>query len=165
MAKSSSAENGSFGALVRDVSRLIRKRFERKATSVGLTQSQWSVISTLMQHEGINQASLAELMEIEPITLVGLLDRLERAGWVERRHDPSDRRVRLLYLTRQVDPVLEKMESIKSEVRKEVFAGVSAQDQRHLLQVLQQIRGNLVTRSAPMSPQSKGKIHENRDVL
>jgi DNA-binding MarR family transcriptional regulator len=146
MAKNTSQENAGFGFLIRDVSKLIRRRFEKKATKLGLTQAQWSVISHLLCHEGINQATLAEMMDIEPITLVGLLDRLEYAGWVERRPDPTDRRARLLYLTKQAHPIVAKMEAIKAQVRKEAFAGVPPQEERQIIQTLQRIRSNLTAR-------------------
>ena len=142
-----SLDSAGFGPLVRDISRLIRKRFEKKAIKLGLTQSQWAVISHLVQHEGINQATLAEMMDIEPITLVGLLDRLQKAGWVERRPNPTDRRAHLLYLTKRVNSIIDEMESIKAQVRKEAFAGVPAQQEQLILQTLQRIRSNLTTRS------------------
>jgi DNA-binding MarR family transcriptional regulator len=146
MAKKPLQHPVAFGPLVRDISRLIRKRFETKALKVGLTQSQWALISQLIQHEGINQAALAEMMDIEPITVVGLLDRLEKAGWVERRPDPDDRRAHLLYLTKKVNSITDQMESIKAQLRKEAFAGVPAQQEQLIMQTLQRIRSNLAER-------------------
>jgi len=136
-------EHSGFGSLVRDISKLARRRFDRKASEVGLTQAQCIVINHLAEHEGINQASLAEMMNIEPITLVGLIDRLERAGLVERRNASNDRRVRLLYLTKQARPLLEKMNAIQNQLGKEAFAGFSIQDQRHTIDLLEKIRSNL----------------------
>jgi len=138
-------ESAHFGALVRDVSKLIRRRFEKKALKLGLTQAQWAALSHLMHHEGINQATLAEMMDIEPITLVGLLDRLERGGWVERRHDPADRRARLLYLTKRAHRIIGSVELIKTQVGKEAFAGVPARDQKQIINILQRVRENLDT--------------------
>ena len=84
----------SFGFLLYDAARLLRRDFERRAKQLGLTRAQWSVLAHLARNEGTNQAAAADVLEIEPITLVRLLDRLEAAGWVERRPDPNDRRAR-----------------------------------------------------------------------
>src|SRR3954453_13700996 len=89
----------NLGFVLHDVARLLRKRFEQRVRGLGLTRSQWQVLFLLAQHEGINQVGLAEILEIEPITLLRILDRLEAAGLVERRTHAADRRVRLLYLT------------------------------------------------------------------
>ena len=83
----------NFGFLLHDISRLLRKRFDRRARDLGLTKSQWIVMAHLARHEGIKQSGLAEILEIEPITLARHLDRLGETGWIERRADPADRRV------------------------------------------------------------------------
>src|SRR5258707_15845407 len=89
------------GFVLHDVARFLRKRFELRGrdAQLGLTRAQWSVLAHLARQEGINQAALAQILEIEPITLVRLLDRLQAAGLVERRPDATDRRARVLYLT------------------------------------------------------------------
>ena len=102
----------SLGFLLHDVSRLLRRRFDGRARTIGLTRAQWSVLAHLSRYEGINQTALADILEIEPITLVRQLDRLEAAGWIERRLDPQDRRVRLLYLTDRGRPILERMHEL-----------------------------------------------------
>src|SRR5207302_9486649 len=84
--------DSSFGFLLHDIARLMRKRFDQRARNLNLTRAQWQVVAHLARHEGINQAGLAEIIEIEPITLGRLIDRMEEAGWVERRPNPSDRR-------------------------------------------------------------------------
>ena len=89
------------GFLLHDVARLLRKRFEQNARPLGLTRSQAQVLAHLALHQGIAQRGLAEILEIEPITLTRLLDGMERGGLVERRPHPSDRRVRRLFLTRK----------------------------------------------------------------
>ena len=89
----------NLGFLLHDVARLMRKRFEQKARGLGLTRSQYSVLAHLARNEGIQQGGLAEILEVEPITLTRILDRLEEAELVERRAHPKDRRIRLLHLT------------------------------------------------------------------
>src|SRR3546814_7873715 len=87
----------SLGFLLNDVSRLIRKRFDERARELGLTRAQWRVLGHLRRYEGYKQASLAEIMENEKVTLGRHIDRLEEAGWGGRRRDPAGRRARRLY--------------------------------------------------------------------
>jgi MarR family transcriptional regulator for hemolysin len=102
----------SLGILLSDISRIMRKRFDRRARELGLTRAQWRVLSRLRMHQGINQTTLADLIEIEPITLARHIDRLQEKGWVERRSDPNDRRAWLLYLDDSVKPILDDMQKI-----------------------------------------------------
>ncbi len=101
----------TFGFLLHDTARLLRRDFERRSKSTGLTRAQWSVLAYVARNQGSNQAALADMLEIEPITLVRLLDKLEAAGLVERRPDPADRRVRRLYLTEATGPLLAQLSS------------------------------------------------------
>ena len=91
----------NLGFLLHDVARLMRKRFEQNARDLGLTRSQCQVLAHLARNDGIHQGTLAELLEVEPITLTRIVDRLEEAGLVERQLHRSDRRVRLLRLPRR----------------------------------------------------------------
>jgi len=136
----------SLGFLLHDVSRLLRKRFDRRARAIGLRRAQWSVLAHLSRNEGINQAALADILEIEPITLVHQLDRLEESGWIERRLDASDRRVRLLHITATGRKILEKMHELGAETRAEALAGVSAAEHEALIDSLQKIKANLSER-------------------
>ena len=123
----------SLGFLLHDVSRLLRKRFDRRARTIGLTRAQWSVLAHLSRNEGINQAALADILEIEPITLVHQLDKLEAAGWIERRLDAADRRVRLLFITATGRKILEKMQELGAETRAEALAGIPAAEHEALI--------------------------------
>jgi MarR family transcriptional regulator, transcriptional regulator for hemolysin len=138
----------NLGFLLHDVARLLRKRFDQRARTLGLTRAQWSVLAHLARSEGINQAALAETLEIEPITLVRLLDRLEAAEWVERRPDPNDRRARLLYLKDKARPVLEQMRALGAATREEAMAGLSDATRRRLIETLLAIKANLSTQTA-----------------
>ena len=138
----------SLGFLLHDVSRLLRRRFDGRARTIGLTRAQWSVLAHLSRYEGINQTALADILEIEPITLVHQLDRLEAAGWIERRLDPQDRRVRLLYLTDRGRPILERMHELGAETRAEAVAGLSAAEHDALIDTLLRIKANLSTSPA-----------------
>jgi MarR family transcriptional regulator, transcriptional regulator for hemolysin len=127
-----------------DVARLLRKRFEQRARSLGLTRAQWQALMYLAQNEGIHQGGLAELLEIEPITLVRILDKLEARGLVERRRHASDRRIWLLYLTEAAHPLLETMRAIGDETRAEALLGLSGPEREKLLGMLELIKGNLI---------------------
>jgi DNA-binding MarR family transcriptional regulator len=136
----------SFGFLLYDAARLYRRDFERRAKQLGLTRAQWSVLAHLARNEGTNQAAAADVLEIEPITLVRLLDRLEAAGWVERRADPNDRRARLLYLTDKAHPILDQMYGLAMETRDLALTGIAEVDRDTMIEMLIKIRQNLTTR-------------------
>jgi MarR family transcriptional regulator, transcriptional regulator for hemolysin len=97
-------DSPALGFLLHEVARLLRKRFEQNARGCGLTRSQWQVLTYLGQNEGINQARLAELLEIEPITLGRILDKLETRSLIERHPHPTDRRTWLLHLVEAAHP-------------------------------------------------------------
>jgi MarR family transcriptional regulator, transcriptional regulator for hemolysin len=134
----------TLGFLLHDAARLLRKRFEQRARHLGLTRSQWQVMAYLATSEGIHQGGLAELLDIEPITLVPLLDKLEGRGLIERRHHPRDRRTKLLYLTDAAHPLLEAMRVIGEASRAEALEGLSQAEREALLQALTTMKSNLV---------------------
>ncbi|MBM3547791.1 MAG: MarR family transcriptional regulator [Alphaproteobacteria bacterium] len=136
----------SFGFLLYDSARLLRRDFDRRARAIGLTRAQWSVLSHLVRYGGVNQAALADLMEIQPITLVRLLDRLEEAGWIVRMADPKDRRSRVPQLTDKARPVLDRMQALAAETRELALTGIEGETRERLLDALQIIRGNLSSR-------------------
>lgn len=133
----------SFGFLLHDVARLVRKRYEQRARPLGLTRAQWQVLAYLQRHEGINQSGLAELLELEPITIARLLDRMEEAGLVERRADPADRRARRLFLTERARPMLQCGRVVGDEVRAEACSGFDAVERERLVDMLLRVRANL----------------------
>ncbi len=141
--------DSSFGFLLHDIARLMRKRFDQRARNLGLTRAQWQVLAHLARHEGINQTGLAEILEIEPITLGRLIDRMAEAGWVERRAHPSDRRTRQLYLTAKAQPVFARMRALGDATREEALAGLSPEARDRLTATLVEIRSNLSDRSPP----------------
>jgi DNA-binding MarR family transcriptional regulator len=137
------AVENSFGFLVHDVARLIGKRFDERAKSLGVSRTQYRAIAYLRRHEGINQVRLADLLEVQPISMARLLDRMEAGGLIERRLDPGDRRVWRLYLGERAKPLLEKMEACAVVTRAEALAGVSDQHRDLVMTVLRQVHGNL----------------------
>ena len=136
--------DSSIGFLVGDVARLLRRNFNRRAQALGLSQAQWRALAYLARQQGVSQASLADRLEIQPITLVRLLDRLQAAGLVTRRPDPHDRRAFRLYLTDRAQPLLARMWSIAAQTREQALAGMPIQRQRMLIKSLQHLRQNLL---------------------
>ena len=143
--------NRTLGFLLHDASRLMRKRFDRRARTLGLTRAQWRVLSQLRRREGINQSALADILEIENITMGRHIDRLEDAGWVERRPDPEDRRAWRLYLAEKVQPILDEMRVLSDETREEALAGLSPDQRDILIDGLVTIKDNLLRREAAES--------------
>ena len=135
----------SFGFLMHDVSRLMRKSFDRRASAIGLTRSQWRVLAHLSRNEGVKQAGLAEILEIKPITLARLLDRLGANGWVERRPDPNDKRARRLFLTDKARPILVELREVALSVREEALSGFDAVEQDRLIDQLRADKENLLS--------------------
>ncbi len=143
--------NRTLGFLLHDASRLMRKRFDRRARTLGLTRAQWRVLSQLRRREGINQSALADILEIENITMGRHIDRLEDAGWVERRPDPEDRRAWRLYLAEKVQPILDEMRVLSNETREEALAGLSPDQRDILIDGLVTIKDNLLRQEAAES--------------
>jgi DNA-binding MarR family transcriptional regulator len=139
----------SLAVLLNDLARLCRKRFGQVARSrrLGLTRAQASAIIHLSRNEGINQVSLAQLMELEPITVVRLLDRLQAAGLVERRADPTDRRARTLYLTAAARPLLERIRILGDEVEAEALDGICQTERDIVIRVLISMKSNILERA------------------
>ncbi len=133
----------SLGFLVSDVSRLMRKRFDERARQIGATRAQWKTLLTLSRNEGLNQGALADRLEVEPITLCRMIDRLEESGLVERRRDPADRRAWRIYLTDAAKPVLSQLREFADGMLAEAFEGFSEADQAALSDHLTRIRTNL----------------------
>lgn len=147
MTSSPQAEQ-SVGFLLVDVARLMRRDFDRRVRSMKLTQAQWRAIGHLAREDGIKQTVLADLLDVKPITLGRLVDRMEAAGWVERRADPGDRRASLLYLTPKVQPILAELKSRAAEAREDLLAGVPDTDRKALANTLERMKQNLVAAEA-----------------
>jgi MarR family transcriptional regulator for hemolysin len=135
----------NFGFLVHDVSRLIKRRFDRQARQTGLpiTRRQAAVVLYIARNEGVSQAEVATWLDLEPIALVRILDKLSEEGLVERRAHPTDRRVRTLWLTPTARPVIERILTINQAIREEAFAGMQAHARDTLITILDGIKDNL----------------------
>jgi MarR family transcriptional regulator, transcriptional regulator for hemolysin len=145
------------GLLVHDVGRLLRRKIDQRAQTIGLTSAQWRVLSAvarteLLNQEPLNQAGLADQLEIEPITLSRLVDRMESAGLIERRADPGDRRAYRLFLTEAARPVVADFRAIAYECVMAALAGVSDAEIDIVTDVLSRIRANLVGKPDESDP-------------
>ncbi len=140
--------DANIGFLLHDVSRLLRMRFDRRARALGLTRAQWRVMAHLAPRQGINQSSLAEILEVENITLGRHIDRLEDTDWVERRRDPNDRRAWCLFLTEKSRPVLDQMEVLATETQAEAMANLSENERGRLLELLLTMKRSMAAREA-----------------
>ena len=138
------AQAPTLGFLLHDVARLLRKRFEQRARGLGLTRAQWQVLVHLALHEGIHQSGLADILDIEPITLMRILDKLEARGLIERRRHATDRRIWLLYLQEAAHPLLTILRGVGNAARAEALAGISDEDQQRLSQTLTLMKTNLL---------------------
>jgi DNA-binding MarR family transcriptional regulator len=135
----------NFGFLIKDVSRLHSKNFERHTAELGLTLAQCKVLAYLERNEGISQIRLAELSDTDAMTLVRILDRMERDGWIERRAHPSDRRARQLFLRQGARPVITRMQRLGDLARTAALAGLSAGEREQLMNLLERVHGNLLS--------------------
>lgn len=136
--------------MIADAARLIRRDFDGRARDVGVTRPQWRVLSMVRRHEGINQGGLAELLEVEPISVCRMIDRLQEAGLLERRADPADRRSWRLHLTDRAEALIDQLKPLGDEMIETALDGVSPADRETLRQVLDRIRLNLSRR--PLEP-------------
>jgi MarR family transcriptional regulator, transcriptional regulator for hemolysin len=151
----------SFGFLVHDVARLFGRRFNQRALLfLGLTRAQCKVLGYLARNEGINQAGLADLLEIKPMTLVRQIDRMEEDGWIERQPQPGDRRARRLVLTDKARPILARILDLSNEIRGESFAGLTRQEGRHLIELLRRVHANLSERVLPLAANELADLDE-----
>ncbi len=133
----------SIGILLIDVSRMLRKCFEKNCRGTGMTRAQWQVLAMLNRNQGITQGALTDLLEVEPITIGRMVDRLEKAGMLERRAHPTDRRAWCLHLLPASRPVLDALKDLAATTRAELMAGLSDEEQGQALALLSKMKGNL----------------------
>ena len=133
----------NFGFLLHDVSRLMRTVFDRRGREIGLTRSQWWVLTMLYAKEGVTQSELADFMDLEKPTLGRLLDRMQEKEWIERRPDGLDRRVNRLYLTEKVQEIMRALRKTAADVRKDALGNMAAVEREKFIDTLIKIKNNL----------------------
>ena len=127
----------------------LRRAFDRRVAPLGVTRAQWRALAWLAREPGLRQVELADHLDVEPITLCRIVDRLEEAGLVERRRDPEDRRAWRLHLTPKGEPIVEQLRALAGELAQEAFAGVSPQAIETLRGALARVRDNISTTALP----------------
>lgn len=132
-----------FAFTVSDVARLLRTYADHKARQFGMTRAQWAVLVRLQRCEGLKQSELADVLEIQPITLTRLLDRLCANGLIERRPDPDDRRANRLFLTPAAEPVMERLADLGEELAATALEGIDQATVEHMLNQLGIVKENL----------------------
>lgn len=137
------ATDNTFAHLIHDITRQMRKHFDRRATRFELTRVQWRTLKMVGRDEGLSQAELAEHLDMEPIPVGRVIDRLEKSGYIERRADPADRRRWRLYLMPKAHAVVDEMEVIAAGLRDDALRGIGRDDFETLLRVLAQLKHNL----------------------
>lgn len=147
----------NIGTMLGQVARLIRRSFDERARGIGVTRPQWQVLSLLIRYEGINQGGLADILEVEPITLGRMIDRLQEADLVERRPDPADRRAWRLFNTARGMALFDQLRPYANETVATALDGIAEGDRDKLMEVLLKIRANLTRKTGadPISGAAK----------
>lgn len=134
-----------FGFLLSETARTVRRIIDKRTRAIGMSRAQWVVLSRLARCEGARQVDLANDMEMEPISIARHIDKLERAGLVERRPDPADRRAHRLYLLPAAQPVLEEVRAIAQDVLGSALSHLDSRDLEKLALALEMIRTKLLS--------------------
>ena len=149
------SQNRELLFLISDAGRLLRTYADQKARLFGMTRAQWAVLLRLERREGLKQSDLAEALDLQPITLTRLVDRLCGNGLIERRADPNDRRAKLLYLTPAARPLLDRIADRIEELSQTVLEGIDPAKIGGMLSQLGLARENLrraIDRNTPPEP-------------
>lgn len=139
--------NENLFSKIGDLSRLARRSFDARARQIGVTRQQWQVLVTLRRHEGVKQGGLAELLDVEPISVCRMVDRLQEADLVERRPDPADRRSWRLFLTAKAEVLLAQLRPLAEQMEAQALHGITPAQRDDLCRLLDAIRQNLTPRS------------------
>ena len=132
-----------FAFVLNDVARLMRTYADQRARQLGMTRAQWAVLARLEHNEGLKQTELAEMLDLQPITLTRLVDRLCASSLIERRADPGDRRVKRLYLTAQARPLMDRLAELGNDLMGSVLEGFDAKAIERMIGELSGVKENL----------------------
>jgi MarR family transcriptional regulator for hemolysin len=133
------------GVVLSDVARLLRTEFDRRVRRLGITRAQWLVLTRLHRRPGASHSELAEMMEVEKATAGRMIDRLVANGWVERRSEPGDKRVKRVYLTREAERVHKRIWRVAEDTVETALADLSARESKQLFALLQRVKETLVS--------------------
>jgi MarR family transcriptional regulator, transcriptional regulator for hemolysin len=144
---------------INDVARLLRTYADQRARDLGMTRAQWAVLARIENSEGVKQIELAETLDLQPITLTRLIDRLCDSGLIERRSDPDDRRAKRLYLTPAARPVLDGLARLGKDIMTRVLAGLEPAAVERLLAQLLVLKANLRNAIAEQASETAMERH------
>ena len=136
----------NIGLLIHDVARLLRVLYDRQMASIGLTRSQWWLLTYLFFKDGINQSELGILMDMEKAPLSRLLDRMEKKGWVIRKNERKDRRTKNIYLSESIKPLISSMRDKAAKYRSESLSILTDKDLNKLKDILQILKQDLTSK-------------------
>jgi MarR family transcriptional regulator, transcriptional regulator for hemolysin len=135
--------NREFAFTLNDVARMLRTYADHKAAQFGITRAQWAVLVRLDRSEGLKQSELAEMLDLQPISLTRLLDKLAECGLIERRADPVDRRAKRLFLTPAAHPLIEKLGDLGEDLMATALRGVAPESVERMVAYLDVVKENL----------------------
>jgi DNA-binding MarR family transcriptional regulator len=139
----------NFAFEVAETAQALRRAFDRRASALGVTRAQWRVLSRLARKDGQRQVELADALDIEPITLCRMIDRLSESGLVERRPDQIDRRAWRIHLTDRAEPVVAELKRLSDRFLDDVLTGIAPAEQAAVQRVLEQVRANIIASGDP----------------
>jgi len=152
------SQKREFAFVLNDVARLLRTYADQRARQFGMTRAQWAVLARLEHNEGLKQSELAEMLDLQPITLTRLVDRLCANGLIERRADLDDRRVKRLYLTPQARPLMDRLADLGDDLMGTVLEGYDAKTIERITAALGGVKENLkaaIANKASSKPAAK----------
>jgi MarR family transcriptional regulator for hemolysin len=158
------------GVVISDVARLLRTAFDRRVRALGITRAQWLVLTRLHRYPGASQTELADMMEVERASAGRMIDRLEANGWVERRAERRDRRIKRVYLTPEAERVHRRIWRVAEATVDEALADLSAREGAQLMKLLTRVKKSLVAVVDGTGPASNGssgadrRAHQNGSV-
>ena len=150
------------GVVISDVARLLRTAFDRRVRALGITRAQWLVLTRLHRHPGASQTELADMMEVERASAGRMIDRLEANGWVERRAERRDRRIKRVYLSPEAERVHRRIWRVAEATVDEALAGLSAREGAQLMKMLTRVKRSLVAVVDATAPARNGSPGADR---
>lgn len=144
-------------ALVHDITRQVRYRFDARTRTIGVTRPQWRVLLVIARLDRPSQSEVAELLDVERITLCRMVDRLAEIGLVERRADPADRRVWRLHLTDKALPLIDRLSEIGEELESELLSVLTLEERNTLTDLLTRLRAGMASRDEERAAADRGR--------
>jgi MarR family transcriptional regulator for hemolysin len=140
------------GVVISDVARLLRTEFDRRVRKLGITRSQWLVLTRLHRNPGASHSELADMLEVEKATVGRMVDRLEANGWVERRSEPDDRRVKRVYLTAEAERIHKRIWRVAETTVDDALADLSKEESKQLMSLLLRVKKTIFSTAGDASP-------------